>query len=268
MSLIDQTGFYHGEIVDAGLSESSGGFPQEVIALRALEVYDPDSDSYLPADPENNEITWYGVLIDSKDKETLNCKQLKKVTGWDGASFVQLGEMELIGMPIAFRVEEHTYNDNTTLQATWIDTIDASPFRTVAKLDKDGLTKLQQRYGAVLAATKAPAKPVSATPAKAPAKTTTPKTTATAPKTPAKPKAAAKPAAPKKPTVPKTVVGKCTADEAYTACYSLKRDDVTDDALNKIWLKAVAEVNTDENKITPEQWYGIKESVLKQVSKV
>ena len=265
MSLIDQIGYYHGEIVDAGLGESSGGFPQEVIALKALEVYDPDSESYLPADPENNEITWYGVLIDSKDKETLNCKQLKKVTGWDGASFIALADMPLTGLPIAFRVEEHTYQENTTLQVSWIDTIDASPFRTVAKLDKDGLTKLQQRYGAVLASTKAPAKPVSATPAQAPAKATP---AAPKPKTPAKPKAAAKPAAPKKPTVPKTVTGKCTADEAYTACYSLKRDDVTDDALNEIWLKAVAEVNADESKITPEQWYGIKETVLKQVSKV
>jgi len=255
MGLINNTGFYHGEIVDAGLSESSGGFPQEVMVLKALKVYDPDSDSYLPADPENNEITWYGVLIDSKDRETRNCKQLKKVTTWDGASFVQLEEMEFVGIPIAFRVEEHTYEGKTTLQVSWIDTLDASPTRTVTKLDKEGLIKLQQRYGVILAATKTPAKPVSAAPTKVSIANS---------KIPAKPKILAS----KKPVAPKTVVGKCTADDAYTECYSLKRDDVTDDNLNEIWLKIVAEVNTDENKITQEQWYEIKQAVLGQVSKV
>ena len=251
MSLIDQTGVYRGLIVDGGLSESSGGFPQEVLSLKSETVYDPESDTWLPADPENNEITFYGVLIDSKDRETLNAKQLKKITGWDGASFVALSEMKIIDLPIQFRVEERTYQENTTLQVTWIDTVDAPPHRTVQKLDKSGVQALQQKYAAVLASTKSAAKPVSAVkPAAKPV---------------AKPVSAAKP----KPSVPKAKpVGKCTADEAYTACYSLKRDDVTDDGLNEIWLKVVAEANEDESKITPEQWFAIKESVLRQVSKV
>ena len=256
MSLINQEGFYHGTIVDGGLSQSTNGFPQEVLALQASEVYDPDTDSYLPWDAENAEITAYLILIDSKDRETKTAQQLKKIIGWDGASFIDLAGMDLTDVGIAFRVEERMYKENTTLQVTWVDTLDATPFRTVQKLTKEEATALQQRYASVLASTKAATKPASA-------KNQTATATKSAAKTPAKPKA--KKSAPKP---PKTTVGKYTADDAYNACYSLKRDDVTEDQLNELWQKAVAKVNEDESKITEKQWFGIKESLLKQVSKV
>ena len=264
MELINQKGAYRGVITDAGFSQSTGGFPQEVLSLRAAEVYDSETDTWLPADPEANEITWYGVLIDSKDKETKNAQQLKKITGWNGVSFVDLSQMNLVDVPIQFRVEPNTYKENTTLQVSWIDTTDAPPFRTVMKLDAADVAALQSRYASVLASTKSAAKPVSAV--SAPKTVTKPVT-----KPATKPKAT-KPTAPKvtkpKPTAPKAIVGKCNADEAYTACYNLKRDDVTDDALNEIWLVEVAKVNADESKIIDEQWFVIKESVLGQVSKV
>ncbi len=256
MELINQKGAYRGVIADAGFSQSTGGFPQEVLSLKAAEVYDSETDTWLPADPEANEITWYGVLIDSKDKETKNAQQLKKITGWTGASFVELSQMNLVDVPIQFRVEPNTYKEVTTLQVSWIDTTDAPPFRTVTKLDAADVAALQSRYASVLASTKSAAKAVSA-----PKTVTKPVTKPKVTKPVAKPKAA-------KPTAPKTVVGKCTADEAYTACYNLKRDDVTDDALNGMWLTEVTKVNADESKITDEQWFTIKESVLGQVSKV
>jgi len=257
MGLINQKNVYRGVIADAGFSQSTNGFPQEVLSLVAAEVYDPESDTWLPADPEANEITWYGVLIDSKDKETKNAQQLKKITGWTGASFVDLSQMNLVDVPIQFRVEPNTYKEVTTLQVSWIDTTDAPPFRTVMKLDAADVAALQARYASVLAATKSATKPVSAISApKTVTKPTAPKTT--------KPKVT-KPKAPKATT---PIVGKCNADEAYTACYNLKRDDVADDVLNKIWLAEVAKVNADESKITDEQWFVIKESVLGQVSKV
>jgi len=260
MSLINAEGFYHGTIIDGGLSQSTNGFPQEVLALKATEVYDPDTDSYLPWDAENDEITAYLILIDSKDRETKSSQQLKKVIGWDGASFVTLAEMVLTDMPIAFQVKENTYKENTTLQVSWVDTLDAPPFRTVQKCTKEEAVALQQRYASTMASNKAPVKPVSAkAPVKAPAK----------PKTPVKPKTKGmikpKPTAPK---APKTTVGKCSADDAYQACYSLKRDDVTDDQLNEKWLEAVAAVNADESKISEQEWFQIKEGLLKEVSKV
>lgn len=267
--MINQTGFYHGVITDAGLSQSTNGFPQEVLALKALEVYDPDTDAYLPADPEADEITAYLVLIDSKDRLTKTCQQLKKIIQWDGASLVALGEMNLADVPIAFRVEERTYNENTTLQVTWIDTVDASPTRTVQKLDAKDVQALQVRYASVLATTKTPAKPASApanTPVAPVASVPIVSTVSVVPI--AAPKAPKAPRAPRTPKAPTTPVGKCTADEAYNTCYSLKRDDVTDDALNEAWLKVVAAVNVDESKITDEQWFEIKEILLKQISKV
>ena len=260
MSLINQIGYYHGVIIDGGLGQSTGGFPQEVLELRADKVYDPEGQEYLPADPENNEIRWYGVLIDSKDRETLNCKQLKKVTGWNGASLVELSEMDLAETPIAWRVEEREYNENISLQVTWIDDLEASPTRTVQKLAKEDVVALQQRYASVLASTKAPAKPVSAkAPASKPKATPKPKAS--------KPKAAPKPpkAAPKAPASGKPA-GKCTADEAYNECFQLKRDDVTEDQLNNIWLDTIGD--RDETKMSETEWYQVKERVLKEVSKV
>jgi hypothetical protein len=257
MSLINQTGFYHGVIVDAGLGQSSGGFPQEVLALKASEVYDPDSQTYLPADPEANEITAFLVLIDSKEKQTFHMPQLRKVIGWDGVDFTILREMNLADTPIAFRVGFGKGEYAERLGVEWIDTLDASPTRTVQKLDLKDAQALQARYASVLAVNKVAPKPVSAKTVSAP--TPAAPTVAPAESKVRKPKAAPKP--------PKAaVVGKCTADEAYTACYSLKRDDVTDDALNEIWLKTIGE--QDESKVTEEQWFQIKEVVLRQVSKV
>ena len=258
MGLINTTGYFRGYIVDGALGQSSGGFPQEVLALKATEIYDEENQEYLPVDSEHDEITAYLILISSKDKETKSAQQLKKITGWDGASFVDLHGMDLADVPLSFCVEERTYEGNTSLQVQWVAEPDASPTRTVAKITKEDAQALQPRYASVLAATKAPAKPVSA-------------------KDKGKGKAKAAPKPPKvkaptapKPTAPKTSkpVGKCSDQEAYDACYSLKRDDVTDEALNDLWLKTVAEVNADEATITPEQWFEIKETVLKQVSKV
>jgi len=70
MNLIAQEGYYKGKIIDGGLGVSSGGFPQVVFSLIAEEIYDAESDQYVPADPESNQINYYGVLFDSKDKHT------------------------------------------------------------------------------------------------------------------------------------------------------------------------------------------------------
>jgi hypothetical protein len=237
------------------------------MALKALEVYDPDSGNYLPTDPEVNEIKAWLVLIDSKDRGTLHLQQLKKVIGWDGGDFMVLREMNMTDTPIAFRVEESTFNENTTLKVTWIDTLDATPTRTVQKLDAKDVQALQARYAQVLASTKVAAKPVSAKTVSVPTPVPAPMPASETPKAPDKPKVGRPPKG--TPKLPKaTVVGRCSADDAYTACYSLKRDDVTDDALNEAWLKAVVAVNEDESKITEEQWYQVKEIVLRQTSKV
>lgn len=265
MSLINAEGDYRGKIVDGGFSESSGGFPQEVLAVTAVEVYDSDNEQWLPADQENNEITSYTILYDGKDKKTLGCKQLQKITGWDGASFKVLSEMNLADVPIQFRVEPRTYKDNTTLQVTWISEYDAAPGRTVQKLDKEGVAGLQARYAGILAANKGPVTAVSAPKTKtAPAVAKT-----VAQKPPARPQVSKpRPSAPKAKSVASG--GRCTADEAWDACALLKRDDITEERLGEIWLVKIDEVTKGkaEDKITTSDWFKIKELVQKETSKV
>lgn len=266
MGLINTVGYFKGFIVDGGLGQSSGGLPQEVWALKATEVYDEEGQEYLPVDDEHDEITAYLILMSYKDKETKTAQQVKKITGWDGASYIDLTAMDLTDMLLSFRVEENTYEGNTTLQVSWVAEPDASPTRTVQKISKEDAQALQARYASILASTKAPVKAASAKgKGKTPAKTSAGKRPLAKPKAPAKPRAPRKRAAPKP---SKVTVGKCTADDAYNACYELKRDDVTDEALNDLWRTAVAAVNEDEAKITEEQWYEIKEGLLKHVSKV
>jgi hypothetical protein len=288
-NLIQQEGYYKGKAIDGGLSESSGGFPQIILSLVAEEIYDAASDQYVPADPEANQINYYGVLIDSKSKETLNCKQLKQITGWDGASFVDLAAINFAELPIQFRVEPHTYNENTTLQVSWIDPPGASPVRGVNKLDATGVKALQAKYAGILASTKAAPKAVSApksVPAAAPAAKIAHAKIASInnapavppPAHPAPPAASAIPAkkSPGRPrTAPataKTGTGKCTGDEAWAACSSLRRDDVTEDKLAEVWSQAISDttgdINTPDDKISPEQWFQIKEDVIRQVGKV
>ena len=281
--LLSKEGYYRGVILDGGFGESSGGFPQESLMLQAEQVYDIDSEEWIPVDPEEGtEITWYGVLFGKSEKETLNCKQLKKVTGWDGADFGDLAEMPLAGMTIQFRAEFHTYEEKTSLQVSWIDPEGASPFRSVPKLDQEGVKAIQSRYASVLAATRAPVAPASA-PAKAPAKAEDkPKRTRRtkaeieaekAAETEASNEALPSPPSTKpagRPQVPAAAVGKCTADEAWEACATSKRSDVTDDQLAQAWTEATKKHSPDgdEAKATDETWFLIREDVLASTSKV
>jgi hypothetical protein len=71
------------------------------------------------------------------------------------------------------------------------------------------------------------------------------------------------------PAIPTGVpVGKCTPDEAWDACISLKRDDITEEKLTEIWTEEVYKVNSDPDALTPEQWYQVKVNVQKLTSKV
>jgi len=267
MGLINQVGYFKGYIVDGGLGQSSGGLPQEEWALKAEEVYDGDNQEYVPVDNEHDEITAYLILMSYKDKETKTAQQIKKITGWDGASYVDLCEMDLANVPLSFLVEENTYEGNTTLQVSWVAEPEAPPTRSVSKISKEDAQALQQRYAGILASTKAPTKAASAKSGK-PAATEPETKTETEPKTTAKGKKTSSKTI--RPIAPKTTtpVGKCSADDAYNTCHKLKRDDVTVEKLNELWTAAAAEVNKDEAKITEEQWFQIKENLLKAVSKV
>lgn len=258
MGLINTIGYFKGTIIDGALGQSSGGLPQEVWALKATEVYDEEGQEYLPADDEHDEITAYLILMSYKDKETKTAQQVKKVLAWNGASYVELAEIERTDVPLSFRIEYGKGDYSNQLQVSWVAEPDASPTRTVSKISKEDAAALQARYAPVLAATKAPTKPVSAKKGKK-----------TAAKTPAKGK---RPTAPKTTVVPEVThsapVGKCSADDAYNECFSLMRDDVTLERLNELWTKFAAQVNKDETAVTDEQWYEIKTKLLAVTAKV
>lgn len=260
--LLNIAGAYRGSMTTSGVGVSKNQFPQFQCGLVAAEFYDEVAQEWVPVDPAGpTEAMYYGVLFDKENKETLNSKQTKLVTGWDGQSFESLNDMDCNGVPVLFRLEERTYNDNTSLQVTWIDKYDASPTRSVKKLDANAAKELTAKYAAVLNATKTPAKAVSAKPAAAPAP-------APAPAAPVAPKKAASPKAPKPPKAAAPTAG-CTQGEAWDAVCALRSDKVTTDQVTEVWLKTVEEVapgNSDAEKITPAQWASIRDKVVAKVS--
>ncbi len=264
MSLVDRTGTFRGVITDHAVSVSSGGFPQWVAQLQGAEYYDDDEKVWVDwSEYGEHEITAYIILFGGKDKETLGCKQIKKVTGWSGKSFVELNDMDMSNVQLQFRVVEHTYEGNTNMQVEWIDEFDATPGRSVRKLEKKDLAELDAKYKPILTATSGGPTPAKApTAPKAPPKAPTNKATATNRKT----QTATQAAPPQDIDLP---TGKCTKQEAWDACVSIKDKDVTDEILANAWVTTVEEIvgkKTPDSKITSEQWFLIKEAVLEKTA--
>ena len=250
MALIENEGTYRGVVTDHAVSLSKNDFPQLVLSLEGKELYDGETDSWCDWDgADDNQITAYLVLIDSKNNETLNYKQVQEALGWDGKSFAELATLDLSKTSLQFRVESNTYNEKTTLQVSWIDKHDATPGKALRRLDTKELKSLDARFKGILKG--------KTTPAKAPA--------GASPKT-------SKPSAPKT-TAPKTttseVQGKCTKDEAWEACVDLKDDKkFSDEQLATTWVTSVAEIapNKTDKQVTPEEWFLIKEKVMSKTA--
>ena len=243
MSLIDREGTFRGIVVDRSVTESSGGYPQFELQLKANEYYDEDDQEWVNwSQVDEKDTTAWLILFDGKNRQTLSFKQIEKIFGWDGASFIDLNNIPFEGVELQFRVKKNIYEGNETYKVEWIDEHDASPGRTVRKLDADGLKALQAKYASKLKG-KAPAKAPSKTPSKAP------------------------PKAPKKNPAPApTISGKCTKEEAWNACLDkdLWIEGMTDEKLSQAWLNALQEIvpNKPDAKVTKEEWFQVKERVF------
>jgi len=272
MSQIDRENTFRGNIVEHGVSKTSGGFPQFIAKFDALEMFDPEIGEWVKWDYDETEITGYFVLF-GKNGETLTCTQVQKATGWDGASFAELAAMDLSAIAVQFRVERTTYKERERLEVTWIDEQDASPGRTVKKSTPEELKALDAKYkkfmkkSAPASAPKKTGKPgkvtkkgVKAT--QEPGPVTPPPTVPVANEAPASP-----PASPAEQLV--LPAGKCTQQEAYETGHELKRDDITDVAFNEVWFKALEDVTGAKSydNVTEEQWHEIKTQVLNKTSK-
>lgn len=283
MALIDRTSTFRGRIVDHGVSATKNGFPQWVAQLVALEIYDAEEEKWVDwSQYDVNEITAYQVLFGGDGKATLVVEQLRKITGWSGASFAELNNMDLKETKIQFRVEENTYQEKTSLQVSWIDEYDAVPGRTVRKLSAEDLKALDTQYAKFL---KPSAKPVKApTKPKAPTKVKAQGIKPTQPKGPVKKKGAKDPLGPPEkaelhehtqlpktpppPSSPDLPTGNCTKAEAWSTVYELKAKKYDDEKIAKIWTKALLEVapGIEQDDVTDEQWFLVREKVLAETA--
>lgn len=281
MSLIEQEATFRGNIIDHAVNLSpKKELPQFVCKLVAKEIYDEDEKRWVDwSDVEENEITAYLVLFGGDGNETLNSTQVKKATGWNGLAFFStpdsLNELDLSEVTVQFRVEYNTYREKTTLQVTWFDHADAKPGRSVRKLDASEMKQLDAKYAQMLknsagkaapvkAGTKKPTTKKAATEAEAkPGKVTAKNVKPTAPRGPVKKSTPPVPVAEADPDMP---AGHCTKQEAWDTIVELKDKSVTDEANAKAYLDAILEVSgaNDQDALTDEQWFQVKEIVLEK----
>lgn len=248
MPTITNAGTYRGVVLEHAVSESTNGYPQLVLKMSGIQYYDETNKEWVELQDVPD--AWaYLVLVDSKDEKTLNCVQVEKVFNWDGRDLTELENMELTGKPIQFRASFRKYLNEDRLGVEWIDTYDAEPGRSVKKLDSAGIKALQSKFS------KASGEKSKATPA-------------TAPKT--KPKIPTVPVRqPTKPKVETTPGGKCTQAEAfeYVSNQELRKKGITEKVVADTWLKVVTEIAGDrpDGEITPEEWFTIREEVVKEI---
>ena len=122
VQLIDRPGTFRGKLLDWGVSESRGGFPQFVARFAALEYWDEEANQYMPWAEYGQEMQGYFVLYGKDEKgawkELLNAKQIKEALGWDGLSFESLANGDYSETLVLFRVEDSEYNGNRSLKVS------------------------------------------------------------------------------------------------------------------------------------------------------
>lgn len=279
MAEVDRTGTFRCCPVDTGVGVSKNNFPQFIAQVRLLEYWDEDEKIWVPWEEYEQEITVYAILFgygkkSQKLEPTLNHTQVSKVLNWDGTDFVYLAETDFSDVKFQVRIDENTYEGaSSPYQVGWIDEYDAEPGRKIRKLDAEEVKDLNKQFALLLKKTGK-----KAAPAKAPAKkTATEATKDTKKKTQTEaaktkvptvpPKAAPKvPAAKPDPTMP---TGKCTKQEAWETVVEMKDNSCDDKQLKAAWLAALASVapDTEEENITDEQWFTIRDAVLDDVGK-
>ena len=224
--------------------------------LHLSEFWDTETSEWVDWTDADVEVVAFLPLyfFDKKTKEQEEFSIRKKVVevfGWDGGSFKALCAGDYSEVTGQVRLEDDTYDKaKFPFKVAWLDTFDATPGRQLRQITGDDLDALDKLMAGKMASTKAPTKAVSA-------------------KGKGRPKGRGKP--PAKPPKTETPVGKCTSQEAFDEVYGLsgaEEGDEPHEKLNKRWQEVIAEINADEDAITPEEWYGIKETLSKEFSKV
>lgn len=184
--IVSRTGTFRAKATDWGIGVTSEkGCPQFNFVAHLTEYWDEDDGQWVDYSDMNESIPAYLTLVSGEGKILKNMDQVKKVFDWNGESFTTLAEGDYSETGFQIRIEDNDpeYADKNPFTVTWLDEYDATPGRSVAKLDAKGLKDLDKQFGALLKKSSGPSKPKSA-PKNPKAKATTkPKATTAKPKT-------------------------------------------------------------------------------------
>ena len=274
MSLISRTGTFRGVVLDNGLAESSGGYPQLRLSLAAEEYYDTQEREWVDWSAQDEQTQAFLVVFGEDVKKALfHARAIKDVFGWSGQDFVAFNSPDWAGTQIQFRVEENEYNGTVSLQVQAINTYDAVPGQ-ISKADEATVKRLEAKYAAGLRAlggtkiasaktvkTEKPAVPkTNAIPAPITGgeETTTEETTTDTgpPELPAN-------GVVSPPLTPEEKAGKTTKSKAWRALVKQKDEyepEMGDEDLSEIWTNAVLEVAPDKKgkNLTGEEWFKVQ----------
>lgn len=286
MPNVTQEATYRGQLIDWGVSKSSGGYPQFVAECFANEMWDEKEQEWVDVSECQSSIVAYLVLVDGKRQPTFHHKNLMEALGWDGKSYAQLSEGSWEDVILQFRVEENTFDNKTTMQVRAVDVKDAVPGVKIRRLEKKELGTLDSEFADLLKAASGSKPTVASAGKKAPAKSTFDKpngntmveeaeieAAASKPKGRGRPKtkkgaATPKPTPPARPAppveeAPPTGPGPCDMGTAWDK-YCVAATKLNESRMNEIWLEVVEEVaqGIEETDITDEQWGSILAKLL------
>ena len=184
--ILNQVGRYKAGVLSSGIKQNEKTQSwQCIIKFAILAAWDEASKAWVdwsdPAQVEPQEKTAYLNII-QKDGEPnkINCQNLAETFGWDG-DFSKLEHLEQYNRIAQLTLQEHTYNDETSVIVKYINPENWQGF-TVEPLAPTAIKNLNAQYGARLRALL----PKKAAPTTAPAATRTPVPAKVGPRPPAK----------------------------------------------------------------------------------
>ncbi len=272
MSLIDRVGTFLGYAPIHGVDTTKNGYPQLILQCEASHYYDEEVEDYVEV--AEQELRAYLVLYGKDGKPLRNCGQVQKVFGWNGLSFQALAEMDLSETRFLFRVEENTYEGNTSLQISWIDDDEANPTRQVSSLDTKSLQGLDAKFGLAKVGKKTDKKkPVGKPTVPGASKKTTKETTKKK-----DPELAGPPAPVEAPveSAPMTATEAIAAEEktgstTRDAAWQYITDEIPEAALSIddrpiAWTKAIEKIHggPDDDTLTGEEWFKVQQLIVKE----
>ncbi len=289
-------GSFRGTIEDKAVNLTSGGFPQLVLKLSAVEMYDESAKEWAAWEEfwdegsnEVNDRTIFAYLVLFGEKgATLSCDQIKLITGWAGDSFKTLEALDLVGSPIQWRNAENTYEGRTNVQVAFVDVYDAAPGGSCKKIDDKAIASLDAKFAEFLdggtnkpeskKGTRGSKAETGAAPKEDAPKEEKPKTGGRRGRKPAAAKTDAPPVAPpteapaeeppKDDGIPFEGTEPCTKKEAWVDVCEGKKATVTVDQITKIWQDTIAKVapGKKQDDLTGEEWSAVRAGVLDDVS--